>query len=236
MDEIEIIPAIMPESFADVRDGVEDVLSCAPWVQIDVMDGHFTKRATWPLDGEDERQFENLIQEKEGLPHWEDINYEFDLMVSNPLEVARSCVRMGAERVIFHYASSPNIEDEIKKFVDEYKNDETGLPIEIGLAITIKDDFEKASALFPYVDVVQVMGIYPVGVQGAEFRDDVCDIIERVREIYDGPIAVDGGVNDERAYALVSAGATRLVSGSFVYKHEDGACMAMDILKDSSHD
>ena len=45
---IEIIPAIMPESFSDLVDKAARVRGIVPIAQIDIMDGVFVKSKSWP--------------------------------------------------------------------------------------------------------------------------------------------------------------------------------------------
>jgi ribulose-phosphate 3-epimerase len=66
------------------------------------------------------------------------------------------------------------------------------------------------------------MGIDNVGFQNQEFNDQVLEKISDLRNLYpDIQISVDGGVSFDNAADLISAGATRLVSGSAVFDSGD---------------
>ena len=81
-----------------------------------------------------------------------------------------------------------------------------------------------ASAPNSIIDFVQFMGIDNVGFQGQEFDDRVLEKISDLRGEYPNiQISVDGGVGFDNAADLISAGATRLISGSAVFESDDMA-------------
>ncbi len=90
---MEIIPAIMPKNYEDLKNKIALVRGLVPMVQIDLCDGRFVKMATWPFHSEDERSLDNILNEREGMPFWEDIDFELDLMVANAMEDFDTYVR-----------------------------------------------------------------------------------------------------------------------------------------------
>jgi hypothetical protein len=78
---IEIIPAVLPQTYKNIEDAVESVHSIAPTIQIDFCDGKYVESRSWWYNGKDIQNKEDIISEKTGLPFWQSINYEFDLMV-----------------------------------------------------------------------------------------------------------------------------------------------------------
>ena len=52
MNNIEIIPAIMPKDFADLSAKATQVASYVQSIQLDIMDGDFVPKKTWPYDGD----------------------------------------------------------------------------------------------------------------------------------------------------------------------------------------
>lgn len=209
----EIIPAILPTSYADLEDHVDRVAGLAPVIQIDVTDGHFVPSKTWPYNGVSREVFDDLTEEKIGLPHWDEIDYEIDLMVSDPEKEAEKWLHAGAGRIILHVESSKDL----KPIIEKLKG-----VIGIGIAI---DTISTLDFIFPYIhdiDVVQFMGIKKVGFQGEPFDDTVLARISRLREAYpDVTISVDGGVNLDNAQTILKAGADRLVVGSAIWKSEN---------------
>ena len=82
------------------------------------------------------------------------------------------------------------------------------------------------------IDFVQFMGIDNVGFQHQEFNDQVLEKISDLRGMYPNiHISVDGGVSFDNASELISAGATRLISGSTIFESDDIAKAIDDLAK-----
>ena len=136
--------------------------------------------------------------------------------------------------------TTPDMLDLIQNLRDEYgtaKDESFGL--QIGLSVNIDTPNDEMYEILDLVDedgdsivdYVQFMGIDHVGYQGQELDERVFEKISDLRNLYPNlPISVDGGVNFENAADLVSAGATRLVSGSTIFESDDIA-EAIDHLK-----
>lgn len=199
MGKIEIIPAIMPESFNDLNEKHSLVKDFVNTVQIDVMDGEFVPSKDWPYIGGE----------------LENINFDFgvDLMVSNPEEVIESWVGAGAKRVIIHIESTENIEEAFLKIPSD---------IEVGIALNTTTPNEQIYPLIEKIDFVQFMGIEKIGYQGQEFDERVIEKIKDLRSKYSRVIiSVDGAVSLETAPRLIEAGANRLAVGSAIFKSDN---------------
>ena len=235
----EIIPAILPKDLDDLRDKMAQVSGLAPIVQIDVCDGKFVPSKSWPYVKGGMDEFARIIAEDEGFPFWDSLDIEIDLMVRHPEEVIESWIRTGAKRLVIHIESTPKTLEIIEKLRDEYgtaKDEAFGL--EIGVALDIKTPNEEVYEILDLVDeegdsiidFVQFMGIDKVGFQGQEFDDQVLEKISDMRNLYPNTaISVDGGVNFDNAADLISAGATRLISGSAVFESGDIAKAIHDL-------
>ena len=221
---IDIIPAILPKNYEDLKNKVALVRGIVPVVQIDICDGIFVKTVSWPFlsrgNSRDDEHFNNIINEKEGMPFWEDIDFELDLMVADAIENFDIYTKLGPKRIIFHLEAVGDL-NEFEDFIegmDVYIRD----AIEIGIAIDIKTPVEKIFPLVNHVDFVQTMGIAEIGFQGQEFDEKVLEQIKTLKEKYsDLIISVDGGVNFDTAQELGDAGVDRLVVGSTIFKSED---------------
>ncbi len=217
---IEVIPAIMPKSFQDLTDKVTIVAPFITSIQLDPMDGKFVPETTWPYYSYKDPDFAALLSEEKGLPFWEKITYEVDLMSVTPETDTFDWLKAGVKRVILHLESS----DEIEKLIGEIRNEfgtftsDKAAP-EIGIASLNSTPLKETEDLAPLVDFVQVMGIARIGFQGEPFDPSS---IERIRALKlkfpNLVISVDGGVNGDSAPSLVKAGASRLVSGSYIFK------------------
>jgi ribulose-phosphate 3-epimerase len=214
----EIIPAIMPETIEELESAVALVRGTAKWVQVDVMDGKFVPERSWPFPNF-ETETAALLGEDKGLPFWQDVNYEFDLMIREPEKFAEKFVSIGGGRVIIHYESADK--DKIWEAVRKVQ----GMITEVGLAIdtaTPNEVLDEFLADERPVDFVQFMGIAKIGYQGQPFDERVLGKIEALRAKYsDIIISVDGSVNFETAPLLVKAGANRLAAGSVIFKSGD---------------
>jgi ribulose-phosphate 3-epimerase len=219
---IEIIPAILPKNYEDLKNKVALVRGIAPLVQIDICDGIFVPSKTWPFStgGTNDYNFQRILNEEEGMPFWEDIDFELDLMVADAVENFDIYTKLGAKKIIFHLEAVGDLE-EFKNFIegmDIYVRE----AIKIGIAINIKTPLEKIFPLINDIDSVQCMGIDKVGFQGQEFDRKVLKNIKTLKEKFpDLTISVDGGVDFETAPALISAGATCLIIGSAIFNTDD---------------
>lgn len=219
---LEIIPAIMPRNYEDLKNRVALVRGIVPLVQIDICDGIFVKNQTWPFDEKDNdtSNFNLIMEEKEGMPFWEDIDFELDLMVVDAVENFPVYMKLGPKRIIFHIEAIGNIL-EFKDFLeglDTYIRD----TVQIGIAINTKTNIENIFPLVNHVDFIQCMGIEHIGFQGEGFDEKVLEHIKTLKKKYpDVIVAVDGSVNFDTAPSIIDAGAERLVIGSAIFKSND---------------
>lgn len=201
----------------EIRDKVVQVKGIVSFVQLDLMDGKFVEAKTWPFFPKDKRGVEEIIKEESGMPYWENINYEFDLMVEDAGRDIEKYVALGASRLIFHFEAESKLKENLEKMESYIRN-----MVQIGLAFDIATDVSEVLPLIPLVDFVQCMGIDKDGVQGEPFDEKALEHVRAVRKAYpDVPISVDGGVNLSNAKSLIEAGATRLVSGSTIWRSFD---------------
>lgn len=226
----EVIPAIIPQSFEDLKEKMSLVKGLVPVVQVDVCDGKFVPSKCWPY-ANDDGEFENILKEDEGFPFWQSMDFEADLMIANPEDGgAEDFIKAGAKRIILHVESS----DKIFAFVTELRKKygyfgDSAVTVEIGIGIGVDtpndvlDDYLKVDEQGKTLaDFVQFMGIDKIGYQGQEFDPEVLTKIRDLREKYpDVIIGIDGGVNFENAHDLVEVGASKLVSGSALYGSDD---------------
>lgn len=218
---IEIIPAILPKNVGDIRGKLTLVRELVTMVQIDLCDGVFVPSKTWPYNGTDEQAFAKVMSEEEGLPYWDEFDFEFDLMVYHAIDQWDTFIKMGAKRLVFHFEAEDIKDDKFLHFlegIDMYTRDS----ISIGIAVDIKTNLEEIFPLISYVDFVQCMGIDNDGYQGEEFDPKVLEKLRTLRAKYpELLLSVDGAVSMENAHDLVEAGATRLVIGSAIWKSDD---------------
>ena len=164
------------------------------------------------------------MNQDEGLPHWEKVDFEIDLMVSNQIEEAKKWISVGVMRVICHVeALKPEEKDQFINLKKEFG-------VELSLALVPETPNSVLDEYLDVLDSVQFMGINKIGFQGQEFEPKV---LEKIAELHakkpDLPISVDGGVSFKTAKNLVNAGATRLASGSTIFKAENTERVIKDL-------
>lgn len=217
----EIIPAIIPQDYDDLRQHLLEVKGHTKRVQIDIVDGIYTPGApsSWPLNREDADMFEKITSQEEGMPLWQDFEFDIDLMTVDSVKYAEQWVLAGASRIIFHLGSLK------KDNLDEFRNfvKEKGEFIDIGYAIQI----DESVSLFDELGIsnpsfVQCMGAREIGIQGMEFDSDALGKIKELREKFpETQVAVDIGVNDITGKKAIEAGANVLIVGSYIFKSEN---------------
>jgi ribulose-phosphate 3-epimerase len=216
---IEIIPAVLPHSYDELKDGLGKLRGVAPHIQIDIVDGHAAKGKTWPY--KDGSRWAEIVQQEHGIPYWEELDFEFDLMVEDPAAVALDYVHAGASRVIIH-AAAKTARRAVEMLAGLRDEDAEGAGIYVGIALHCDESPDALEPFAEQFDFVQVMGIEHIGKQGEPLAQKAIYLLERLRHRYSTmPLQIDGGVKLEHVKRLVEAGATRLVSGSAIMGAED---------------
>lgn len=218
---VEIVPAVLPKNFKDLEKHLAAVrpgVSGSKMAQIDVVDGRFARNRTWPY--RDEETFAKIVEEERGLPFWEEFDFQFDLMIDNPVTRVMDFVHAGATHIILHTRAKGALAA-FEKLV-ELREEGGAYSIKVGLALLPSaqpDELEPFEAQF---DFIQVMGIERVGFQDEPFDRHAVYLVERMRRRYpELIIQVDGGVSMDNANALAKAGASRLVVGHDIFEADD---------------
>lgn len=234
---MEIIPAIMPDSYDDLVAKAGRVRGLVPVAQIDIMDGIFVRSKSWPYATggiKKDEHFVALSKQDEGMPFWEELDYEIDLMIAEPERHIDEWLPLGASRLIFHIEA---IKDRDLFFAhDIFKEGARDIDgekvIQIGLAINPDTPLDGLLSDISRVEFVQCMGIGRIGYQGQPFDERVLEQINQLRVSNPNlPISVDGGVNRETAPLLRAAGANRLVAGSAIFGASDVASAIRELKK-----
>ncbi len=217
---VRIIPAILPQTYRGIEMSVEKVLGAVPSVQIDLVDGHLVpNQRTWLFNNKNDETIQAILDEEVAMPYWQEMNYELDLMVKDPMQYMETFIALGPSKMTFHVEG-----------LDEAKTIEffETLPeiirsvISFGIALSNDTDPAMLAPYMQYVESVQCMGISRVGYQSQPYDERVIEQIKKVRSLYpDKIITVDGAVSLDTAAELVKAGAQELVVGSVVFQNTD---------------
>lgn len=200
----EIIPAIMTESGEEFvrlvhifeRAGVTRI-------HLDVADGIFVPRRTIVGHEELRRMNTNII-------------FDVHLMVATPAaQCSLWCDIPLASRFLVHVETTKDF-----SMIREHANANGK---ELGASINPETPLHRLEEVAGSVDLVQFMTVHP----GAQGRAFVPDVLDRVTEFHAAhpelPVMVDGGITPATAASCVHAGATHLVSGSYVVRAFDPA-------------
>ena len=119
----EIIPAIIPSSLEDLKDKISLVVGYVPTIQIDVCDGKFVPTKSWPYYGGGyDDYFKVILNEDEGLPEWEKVDFEIDILAETNEQVIADWVKAGAKRLVIHVeAVNKDIKTLLRKVNKEYR-------------------------------------------------------------------------------------------------------------------
>ncbi|OGG47912.1 hypothetical protein A3D66_00730 [Candidatus Kaiserbacteria bacterium RIFCSPHIGHO2_02_FULL_50_9] len=216
----EIIPAIMPANLEDLREKLARVDGLVPLVQIDIMDGIFVPSRSWPFIEGGLDEFARIVAEEDGLPFWNTLDFEIDLMVSSPETAIRQWFAAGARRFIVHIESILDFEEILDFFDVNIRAEDEGA--ELGVALNVDTPNAVIEPFLDRVHFVQCMGIERIGFQNEPFDERVLERIVDLRERYpDVILSVDGGVGLETASVLIEAGVDRLAVGSDLFESDD---------------
>lgn len=205
---IDVIPGILEKEWPSIEERVRLVAPYVEWVQIDVADNTLVPNTTFL----DFSKFTSVTK-----PF-----LEAHLMVAKPEKYIKSMADAGFKRLIAHVeCHDPRV------FLDQAKYEH----VEVGVAIDGATELDQAEPFLEEVDVVLVMTI-EAGFSGQPFLTENLEKIKKIHENFpDLPIEVDGGINDKTARLVVEAGATRLVSTSYLFKNSDQISQAIERLK-----
>jgi pentose-5-phosphate-3-epimerase len=217
-----IVPAILEKDFKEIKNKLAFLRGRAQTVQIDFCDGVFVPNQTWPFasGGLEDTDFKKIVNEEEGMPYWQDFDFEFDMMVMDAVENFDIYMKLGPKRIIFHLMAQKNLQEfeEFLEGVDPYVRDNT----EIGLAFRPSEDIDTIVRLSHKVDFLHCMGSDKIGYQGEPFREEALERIRFLKEKLPGiEISVDIGINLGNAETILAAGADRLGIGSGIWKAPD---------------
>src|SRR3989344_3369701 len=201
---INIVPTVVPNSLEDIVQVGERYQSFFSSLHVDVADGVFAPNTTWlPASGET-------------LPP--EFSYDVHLMVQNPAEAGLLFANAGAKTIIGHVEAFKTSEN-ARNIFETWRN--AGVKT-VGVAALLQTPLETLEPFLPLSDIVLLMTIAKIGVQGIPFEEEG---IEHVVELHarhpEITIAVDGGVSGKNIARLAEAGASYFSVGSAIAKSPD---------------
>ena len=206
---IQVVPAIIPHTKAQLEEEIRKVASFAKLVQVDISDGIFVPTKSWPYNGHDTDFFKKLKNQEVGWPRWENLDIEIHLMVKNPEDVVPDWVKTGVSTIVAHIEAT----NDFQKIIDLCRENF----VSVGIAIKPSTDISKIDPFVPQVDFIQCMGSDLLGKHGVLLDSKAVDKIRRLHGLYpERIIGIDIGVSESTAKSLISAGVRKLISGSAI--------------------
>jgi ribulose-phosphate 3-epimerase len=207
MKKIQISPSILSADFSQLGNEIKRLNQAgADMVHVDVMDGHFVPNLTIgpPVI--------KALKKDTKIP------FDVHLMISPVHEYIEAYANAGADIITIH----PEATNDLQKSIDKIKK----LNKKVGLSLNPKTKIDIIKKFLGQVDLILIMSVNP-GFGGQKFMPEVLTKIKDLtliknKEKLNFDIEIDGGINFENAKLAIQAGANILVSGTTIFKSNDG--------------
>ncbi len=213
---VRISPSILSADFARLGEQVAEAQAAgADSLHVDIMDGHFVPNITiGPL-------VVRALRRSTSLP------LHVHLMIERPEDYIADFAAAGADILTVHVETGTHLH----RLVETIRNLGKGVEVSLNPATPVC----SLEEILPYVDSVLVMTVNP-GFGGQDFIPTMPYKISRVRAMLQErglgcSIAVDGGINEQTAGRVVSAGADVLIAGAAVFAAPEGIAAAIERLR-----
>ena len=207
MKKIQISPSILSGDFSQLGNEIKRLEEGgADMIHVDVMDGHFVPNLTIGPP---------VIK---SLRKYTKIPFDVHLMISPVHKYIEDFSNAGADIITIH----PEATEDLSSSIDLIRK----LKKKIGLSLNPDTKIDIIKNYLSEIDLVLVMSVYP-GFGGQKFIDRILPKIEELNKIKKDnnlsfDIEVDGGINFSNSKLVINAGANILVSGTTIFKENDG--------------
>ena len=207
MKNIKISPSILSADFSQLGNEIKRLENGgADMIHVDVMDGHFVPNLTiGPPVISNLRKYTKLP-------------FDVHLMISPVHKYIKDFAEAGADIITIHPEATDKLEDSINLIKKLNKK--------VGVSLNPNTEINTIINQIENIDLILIMSVFP-GFGGQKFIPEVIDKIKDLKKIkeennYNFDIEVDGGINFSNFKKVLEAGANILVSGTTIFKENNG--------------
>ena len=207
MKKIQISPSILSADFSQLANEIKRLEDGgADMIHVDVMDGHFVPNLTIGPP---------VIK---SLKKHSSILFDVHLMISPVHKYIKAYADAGADIITIH----PEATDDINSSISLIKE----LNKKVGVSLNPETKVDIIIEHLDKIDLVLIMSVNP-GFGGQKFMPEVLSKIGELKNLrsakdLDFDIEIDGGINFENSKIAIQAGANILVSGTTIFKSNNG--------------
>ena len=207
MKKIKISPSILSADFSQLGNEIKRLEDGgADMIHVDVMDGHFVPNLTIGPP---------VIK---ALRNYTKLPFDVHLMIAPVHKYIKNYAEAGADIITIH----PEATDNLKKSINHIKE----LGKKVGVSLNPNTKIDVIKEFLNEINLVLIMSVHP-GFGGQKFMPEVLQKIKELKKIKDQQnlnfdIEVDGGINFDNSKLAIEAGANILVSGTTIFKNNNG--------------
>jgi ribulose-phosphate 3-epimerase len=207
MKKIQISPSILSADFSQLGNEIKKLSEAgADMIHVDVMDGHFVPNLTIGPP---------VIKD---LKKYSSIPFDVHLMISPVHQYIEAYAEAGADIITIH----PEATNDLRSSIDKINK----LNKKVGVSLNPDSKINLIEKNLDQIDLVLIMSVNP-GFGGQKFMPEVLDKIKNLVRIrkernLNFDIEIDGGINFDNCKLAIEAGANIIVSGTTIFKSNNG--------------
>ena len=207
MPSTKISPSILSADFSKLGSEISRLEAAgADLIHIDVMDGHFVPNITIGPE---------IIK---SLRKFSKLPFDVHLMIDPVDKYIKNFADAGADIITIHPEATPDLLASIKKI--------KSLGKKAGVSLNPNTGTDKIEKFINDIDLILIMSVHP-GFGGQKFIEQTLKKVKYLKKIINkkkiaAEIEIDGGINFENAKLAIEAGVDILVSGTTIFKSNNG--------------